>query len=185
MSVSAVIGWAYVAVAALAVLLTAGCGGQPRQQTADQLALTLRQQGLPIGHIQVETAESDNNGRLGAPGAYGSAVAFQDTRLLQQGTVFNASDGGRVEVFASSADAEREYQEQVAGQRLAGGEHLVLDGRVLLMLSSRLPADQVPEYTSALQRVLQHTDRLGTATRSTQGPATPAATAAARSRSSR
>jgi hypothetical protein len=82
-------GWRQGVGTALILLTLTACGGHASQPTAAQLAGALQRQGLPVGHVEVETAESDNFGLLGAPGQYTSAVEFQDTRLAQQGSVFN------------------------------------------------------------------------------------------------
>jgi hypothetical protein len=90
------------AVAVVAALAAAGCGGStpgpppgviaspapsasaaPHPASAAVLAADLRAEGLPVRHLIVYTAATDPNAELGRQGGYTSKVAWVDRRAVR------------------------------------------------------------------------------------------------------
>src|SRR5690348_12824984 len=80
-------------------------------KSALEIIQALKAKGLPIGETFNYTADNDLNHLLGRPGQYTGKAEFKDTRISSTDTGANisVSDGGSVEVFATTADAQRRF----------------------------------------------------------------------------
>lgn len=136
-----------------------GVPGQAAGPTAEQVAIMLAGNGLPLRTTVVYTAQNDPDALLGRPGGYSSRIAFSDARISASEIAGAPPDaierGGAIEVFGDPAAA------QARGSRLsapgAGGdlpaEYTFVQGRVVLRLSMILPEAMASAYRSALARV--------------------------------
>jgi hypothetical protein len=123
-------------------------------QSADQLLQGLKAKGLPIGSSITYTAATDLNHLLGRPGQYTDKVSFKDTRITGQGTGIGVSDGGSIEVFATTADAGKRFaylQSLSTSGNALFAEYEYLDGVVILRISNQLTPDQAGQYQAALK----------------------------------
>ncbi len=122
-------------------------------QSADQILQGLKAKGLPIGAVTTYTAASDPNHLLGRPGQYTDKVSFKDTRI-GQGTGIGVSDGGSIEVFATTADAQKRFaylQSLSTSGNALFAEYEYLDGVAILRISNQLTPDQAKQYQAALK----------------------------------
>lgn len=127
-------------------------------QSADQILATLKSKGLPVGTIFAYTAANDPNNLLGRPGQYISKDNFKDTRISSSDTGVNISvgDGGAVETFASSSDAQKRFaylQSLSTSGNALFAEYEYLDGAAILRLSSQLTPDEAKAYETAFKSV--------------------------------
>lgn len=116
----------------------------------------LKKAGLPIGDYMVYDAKTDPNELLGRPGQYVAKANFRDNRLTEEGSQpFDSADGGSVEIFASTVDAERR-QDYIAriGQNLPFlVEYHYREGVILLRVSKRLIPEDAAKYGNALKTI--------------------------------
>ncbi|MEX5636476.1 hypothetical protein [Parafrankia sp. FMc2] len=136
-----------------------GVPGQATGPTAEQVAIMLAGNGLPLRTTVVYTAQNDPDSLLGRPGGYSSRIAFSDARISASEIAGAPPDaverGGAIEVFGDPAAA------QARGSRLsapgAGGdlpaEYTFVQGRVVLRLSMILPEAMASAYRAALAQV--------------------------------
>ena len=125
--------------------------------TAEEILLSLKQTGLPIGDYVNYTAENDINQLLGRPMQYTSKVNFYDNRLeIESPGKFDVQDGGSIEIFGRIKDAEQraEYLREVTSTLPFTVEYDIVYQNVLLRLSHRLTPEQAREYENTL-RALQ------------------------------
>lgn len=125
-------------------------GGRDAQLLTTEMVLkAFKRRGHSIGATTSLTATSDPDGLLGTPGRYTEKLLFADTSLGAPSGVPTVDDGGAIEIFASARDAAAAKQALLQ----AGGAGTVSQrGNVVLLLSSRLPADQVSSYEIALKK---------------------------------
>lgn len=125
-------------------------------QTALQILQGLKAHNLPIGVYFNYTADNDVNKLLGRPGQYTGKLNFKDTRISSsdQGANISVSDGGSIEVFASTTDAKNRfaYIQSISKSGVAlFAEYEYLDGVVILRVSSQLTPSQAAQYQAALK----------------------------------
>src|SRR6266702_614022 len=80
-------------------------------QTVDQLLPGLKAHGLPIGASFTYNAANDLNHDLGRPGQYIGKVNFKDMRIssTEQGPAILVANGGSIEAFANTTDAQHRF----------------------------------------------------------------------------
>ncbi|MDP8929539.1 MAG: hypothetical protein M3O70_13450 [Actinomycetota bacterium] len=130
-------------------------------KTAGEFVEALRASGLPIGRVQVYTAESDPNSLLGRPGGYVHKANFHDTRIeldpefRSEPNEVRASDGGSVEIFGDEAGARRrtEFLQTLSQNLPMAGEYTYQSGTVVLRVSKELTPDQAAQYEQALKEI--------------------------------
>lgn len=127
-------------------------------KSADQILAELKAKGLPIGDTFTYTAANDPNNLLGRPGQYISKDNFKDTRISSSDTGVDISvgDGGAVETFANTADAQKRFaylQSISTSGNAMFAEYEYLDGVTILRISSQLTPDQAKEYQTALKSI--------------------------------
>jgi len=125
-------------------------------QTADQFLQGLKAHGLPIGVSFTYSAANDLNHLLGRPGQYIGKVNFKDTRITGygQGANISVSDGGSIEVFATTTEAKKRFAYLQAISKSGVGlfaEYEYLDGVAILRISNQLTPDQATQYQVALK----------------------------------
>jgi hypothetical protein len=125
-------------------------------KSGDQILAGLKGEGLPIGDTFTYTAENDPNNLLGRPGQYISKVNFKDTRIssTDNGADISVSDGGAVETFANTTDAQKRYtylQSISTSGNAMFAEYEYIDGVAILRISSQLTPDQAKAYQTALK----------------------------------
>jgi hypothetical protein len=118
----------------------------------------LKAKGLPIGEVFSYTAENDLNHLLGRPGQYTGKAEFKDTRIAStnQGVAIAVSDGGSIEVFASTTDAQRRYaylQSLSTSGNALFAEYEYLDGVAILRVSSQFTPTQAKAYETAFKTI--------------------------------
>jgi hypothetical protein len=141
----------------LAGLALGGCaeGANPR---ADNIALKLKGQGLPVRQVKVYSEADDPNKLLGRPGQYIGKANFRDSRAdSDRARGLDVSEGGSIEVFAFEGDARQraDYVEEIA--RSGGGlfaEYDYLRGKVLLRVAGNLTPTEAREYQAALKKIV-------------------------------
>jgi hypothetical protein len=127
-------------------------------KTAAQIVQELKAKGMPIGTSFTYTAESDLNHLLGRPGQYTGKAEFKDTRIssTETGAQITVSDGGSVEVFVSTTDAQHRFTYlqaiSTSGNALFA-EYEYLDGMAILRVSSQLTPTQAKAYETAFKAV--------------------------------
>ena len=127
-------------------------------KTADQILQELKAHGLPIGASFTYTADNDANKLLGRPGQYIGKVNFKDTRIAStdQGVNISVRDGGSIEVFATTTDAQHRFAYiqaiSTSGNALFA-EYEYLDGVAILRISSQLTPTQASAYKAALKTI--------------------------------
>jgi hypothetical protein len=168
----------FMLAAALAALLTVGCGSSsstsetpsaapgtassspaaPHPVSAAALARRLKAAGLPVRRMIVYTAVTDPNHELGRQGGYTSKVAWADPRAARQ----DAGDqrgsiglGGGIEVFPTAASAKARYQYLRGFQPPFGDGYDYLSGAAILRLSQYLTPTQARAYKAAFSVVVQ------------------------------
>lgn len=125
-------------------------------ESADQILAGLKGKAIPIGDIFTYTAANDPNNLLGRPGQYVSKDNFKDTRIssTDSGVDISVSDGGAVETFANSTDAQKRFaylQSISTSGNAMFAEYEYLDGAAVLRISSQLTPDQAKQYQSAFE----------------------------------
>lgn len=148
------------ALAAAALLTATACSSSSSSQlTAEQVTRKLAEKIPSISLTKTYTAEDDPNHQLGRPNGYTSKTAFADARIPpdqrpQDNT--EIENGGSIEVFSSSADAQtrKDYIQKVT-QPLGGllTEYDYVKGAVLVRVSKLLTPDQAKEYETALDGI--------------------------------
>ncbi len=120
-------------------------------QKADQVAMRLSAQGLPITDVETLTPSSDPNQLLGRPGYYTSKVFFTDSRYS------DTEDSGRntIEGFATAADAKRraDYVNKVAKALPMLAQYVYQRGRFVLRLQKQVHPDHAAGYWQAFSRI--------------------------------
>lgn len=119
----------------------------------------LKANELPIGRVDVYSAENDPSQRLGRPGQYIGKAIFQDSRkplaLFEGQDVMSFQDsGGVVETFSSVDDLEsrKEFLESARKQfPTAPPEYQYTKGAILLRLGHVLTPEEAAQYERALQ----------------------------------
>ena len=158
----------------LCLVVTAGCRPEPPPddegfgiQTSgptdeelgpERVIEHLRANQIPIGEVEVFTAENDPNTRLGRPGQYTGKANFHDTRFqmvkLTDSEFMNfRHSGGTVEIFATEEDlAARTTALDTALAQIptAPPEYRYSQGTVLLRLGHVLTPEQAQQYDAAL-----------------------------------
>lgn len=126
-------------------------------QSALQIVQGLQVKGLPIGPMFNYSASNDLNKQLGRPYQYTSKVNFKDTRTpasTNQGANISVSDGGSIEVFATTGDALNRFNYLQALTKSGSAifaEYEYLDGTVVMRISSQLTPTQAAAYQVALK----------------------------------
>lgn len=119
------------------------------EATAEAIAImaAFQEAGLPIGVYVAFTDETDPNELLGRPGSYIAKINFVDARLSSS-TVANFTNGGSIEIFFDQAGAEARKNtiDTLALTVSLAIEYSLVEGRVLLRLSSSLTPAQAEEY---------------------------------------
>ncbi|MEX5709508.1 hypothetical protein AB1484_14625, partial [Parafrankia sp. FMc6] len=136
----------------------AGGSGQGTGPTAEQVAILLANQGLPLRTTVVYTAQNDPDRLLGRPGGYSSRLAFTDERISASEIAGAPADaierGGAIEVFVDPASAAGRG---AALRAPAGGdlpkEYTYVRGTIVLRLSLILPEEMAAGYETALAAV--------------------------------
>ena len=126
------------------------------RKSAIQIVQELKAKGLPIGEMFAYTAETDLNHLLGRPGQYTGKAEFKDTRITssEQGADISVSDGGSVEVFALTADAQRRFaylQALSTSGNALFAEYEYLDGVAILRVSNQLTPTEAKAYEAAFK----------------------------------
>lgn len=126
---------------------------ETEKYNAEQIALKLQFEKLPIENIIVYTAETDRNKLLGRPGQYTSKVNFADSRLQQPDP--NDPVGGSIEVFNNAAELKdrKEYIESLYLKMPALTEYMVVNGNYLLRLSNEFTPSQADEYKTLFMKI--------------------------------
>ncbi len=127
-------------------------------KSADQIVQALKAKGLPIGETFTYTAENDYNKLLGRPGQYIGKTEFKDNRLgsTYHGADIKVRDGGSVEVFASTTDAQHRFtylQALSTSGNALFAEYEYLDGMAILRVSSDLTPSQAKAYETAFKAI--------------------------------
>jgi hypothetical protein len=161
---------------------TPAAGGQGRGKDRAAQTLTLdnvlkgfKRRGLPVGATTNLTATSDPDGLLGTAGQYTAKLLFADTSLGTPSGSPAVDDGGAVEVFATEQDAAR-AKRTLSTSGTSGTVYRL--GNVVLLLSSRLSADQVSGYEIALKQAFTAARKQAIRAQAQQG-ATPTPTPSA------
>ena len=144
--------WLKWAIPAAAVVLIAVLAliFWPRGQnyTAEDVVNALYERGLPITQAYTYSVQTDDEGLLGTKGGYTSKCAWVDGNLLSgYGYLDN---GGMIEVFASSSDAQKRL-EALQGMNPSTAGHVYQINRVVMRLSPRMSASSVSAYQTALR----------------------------------
>ena len=111
--------------------------------------------GLPIGRVDIYTAETDPFKRLGRPGEYAGKAIFHDTRfpLPPNDFVQWPQWGGTIETFASAADMQswkRRIRQAREAVPAAPPEYQYEKGLALVRLGGVLTPDQAKGYEAAV-----------------------------------
>lgn len=127
----------------------------PKPPTTDDVLARLTAAHLPVDATTVFTAETDSNHLLGRPGQYIAKVSWHDSRVAApvDPKSLGVSDGGGVEIFASSADRapREEYLRRVSKAASIFVEYTDEVGAFTLLRQSHdLTPDQAAEYRKAL-----------------------------------
>jgi hypothetical protein len=116
----------------------------------------LKAAGIPIGRVDVYTAESDPFKRLGRPGEYIGKAVFHDTRFpLPPGGDFTqwGGWGGTIETFANNNDLES-WKKRITLARerdpTAPPEWQYEKGLALIRVGSVATPDQARVYETAI-----------------------------------
>ncbi|WP_201556267.1 hypothetical protein [Psychrobacter sp. 72-O-c] len=121
----------------------------------EDVIAAFKDEGLPLGEIIIQTAETDPNERLGRPGEYVGSAQFEDTRVEQPEPMseleFDEPDlpvGGVIEVFESNKDLQtrKQYLEQVYEAMPLVKQYMYASELGLLRLEFSLTPDQAKEY---------------------------------------
>lgn len=121
--------------------------------SADEIIQFFLASGIPVGMVEVYTAESDPNGLLGRPLQYTAKANFRDTRLVPVWpNEVDFGDGGTVEVFANAEDAQarHDYVMGVMRETPILTHYLYLQDNVLVRVSGTFTPDQAAVYEQAL-----------------------------------
>ncbi len=144
--------WMKWAIPAAAVLLIAVIAFVvwPRDPgyTAEDVVRALYNRGIPIAQAYTYTVDTDSEHLLGTPGGYTSKAAWVDQTLENGNGILD--NGGMVEVFASSADAERRYEELSTMKQAESGRVMQIN-RVVMRLSLRLSPSSLSMYQTAFK----------------------------------
>lgn len=147
------------------------------EKAEDVVNLLKKSEELPIGEINVYSADNDPNELLGRPGGYTSKADFLDANVekkaietaVEEGSneaevkqsireSFGVENGGSVEVFETNEDAEKrkEYIETITKEM--GGlltEYSYVKKNVLLRLSKSLTHDHAAVYETVLKETIK------------------------------
>jgi len=127
-------------------------------QTAIQIVQALKMKGLHIGEMFSYTPDNDLNHLLGRPGQYTGKAEFKDTRIsgTETGAAISVSDGGSVEVFATTGDAQHRFaylQALSTSGNALFAEYEYLDGVAILRVSSQFTPTQAKAYETAFKAI--------------------------------
>jgi hypothetical protein len=135
----------------LGLLLMVGCSPAPASatMTSEGLAAALQSSGLPVGRIDIATAESDQNHLLGRPNQYVGKMNWHDLRLSDEGDMSST-----VEAFTTAADLDARFRYTDALSKSGGAfaQYIYRNDskRLLLRLPHDLTPAQAAEYQSWL-----------------------------------
>jgi len=126
-------------------------------ETAEDYANALKDAGLPIGKIEVWTAETDPNAKLGRPNEYTSKIDFEDTTLEKSDTEYLT--GGTIEVFATKDNCQSryEYLEQFTDPSLGViglNQYMYKGDTVILRVSYDVVPDEAAKYETAFNALI-------------------------------
>lgn len=102
------------------------------------------------------TAETDPNALLDRPFQYTGKLNFRDARIQSILDDFNTSNGGTIEVFGTTEDAQGRYDyvpSLIQGNPILT-EYLYLEGTVLVRVSSTLTPDQAAPYGEVVKALV-------------------------------
>jgi hypothetical protein len=119
-----------------------------------QVMTGLRHAGLPIGLVRYYSPSSDPNKLLGRPGQYTGKANFHDRRL--SGREFTVDNGGSVETFANTTNAQIRYRyiHAISTASSLFAEWNYVEGTVVLRLSHELTPRQAKQYERAFRRAV-------------------------------
>jgi hypothetical protein len=152
--------------------------------TAEQVAIRLRDVGVPLHTAVVYDASSDPNQLLGKPGGYASKIAFTDARTGVSPARVTTKDpveqGGSIEVFADQATASSRMQQlrTVTASSQLLQESDFQQGGVVLRVSRYFSATDANGYRDALAALAAGSGRAPAAVTATPGTPTAAAATA-------
>ena len=167
------------------VSLAAACGGSGSQSgshaavvPAGRLVAGLKCAGLPITQTQVYTERSDPNHELGRPNGYTSKANWVDARIDHPSGDFDPEDGGSVEVFGSSSDAQvrLKYLRSLSNAGAFGTNEYdwILDGQMLLRVTNTLVPSDAAVYRKTAERLLADPKAIGQDCHAPAQPKAPA-----------
>ena len=115
----------------------------------------LKASGIPIGRVDIYTAENDPFKRLGRPGEYVGKAVFHDTRFpLPPGDFTQwGAWGGTIETFANSKDLESWKKRIVLARErdpIAPPEWQYEKGLALVRIGNVVTPDQARAYETAI-----------------------------------
>lgn len=129
------------------VVIALGGNNKPQVRDASAIVQSLVDAGFPIENIVAYNAQTDPNSLLGRPNSYTSKVSFADKRITQ----YNSDpEGGTVEVFSSTADANARYLYVSTFSGSILGSYSYQFENVIMRISYQLTPDQAEEYRAAL-----------------------------------
>jgi hypothetical protein len=133
-------------------------GTSPATQTVPDIGALvnhLKASGIPIGRVDIYTAENDPFKRLGRPGEYVGKAVFHDTRFPLPPNDFTqwGGWGGTIETFGTTADLESwKNRIRLARERdpTAPPEWQYEKRLALIRMGSVLTPDQAKAYEAAI-----------------------------------
>lgn len=130
----------------------------PKLETAEDYANALKDAGLPIGEIEVWTAETDPNKQLGRPNQYTSKIDFADTTLEQSDPEYFT--GGTIETFATKDDCQSryEYLSQFTDPSLGAlglNQYMYKGDKVILRVSYDVVPDEAAKYETTFNDLIK------------------------------
>lgn len=173
-------------VLTLAMIGLVGCGGetpphntqppaepqqtqQPqetqKEDTAQKISIEtvinqFKADGLPIGRVTEQTAESDPNQKLGRPGEYIASAQFEDTRVEQMpfDPQFDKHDlptGGVIEIFNNTKDlqARQKHIEMAYEAMPSAKQYVFVHNNILLRVEFALTPEQAQAYKLSLEKI--------------------------------
>lgn len=131
-----------------------------KQITITQIIQQFKSDGLPVGKVQEQTAESDPNHKLGRPNEYIASAQFEDTRIKQVKPdpaigELGLPKGGVIEVFNNLADLDvrKKYIESAYQVMPQSKQYIFVKGNVLLRLEFELTPEQAKAYEHSLNKI--------------------------------
>lgn len=131
-----------------------------KQITVNQIIQQFKADGLPVGKVQEQTAESDPNHKLGRPNEYIASAQFEDTRIQQVKAdpaigELGLPKGGVIEIFNNDKDlqARKKYIEMAYESMPQAKQYLYVHNNVLLRLEFELTPEQAKAYETSFNRI--------------------------------